>query len=45
MYWYQRLQPVVNEEDDMFKLNLSLLKWWRHLLYRQNNSQKQFEQR
>ena len=23
--------------------NLSLFKWWRHLHYRQNNSQKQFE--
>ena len=29
----------------MFKPNLSLLKWWRHLHYRQNNSQKQFEHR
>ena len=29
----------------MFKLNLSLLKWWRHLHYRQNNSQKQYEHR
>ena len=33
------------EKDDMFKLNLSLLKWWRHLHYRQNNSRKQFEHR
>ena len=33
------------EKDDMFKLNLSLLKWWRHLYYRQNNSQNQFEHR